>query len=331
MTTIMSPDLVKQLRYDSEAYIRFKTILHIVGRPPEAKEIRIVRDEVKDTLLVKTLLAEQRPDGRILLDPYDKWRGAHWVLAILADLGYPQGDAALIPLREQVYDWLFSERRAQIIAQRLIDGRHRWHASQEGNALYYLHELGLADERTDELARRLLQWQWPDGGWNCDMKAKAATSSFTETLLPLRGLAHHARITGNAQSRAAAEEAAEVFLQRRLYRRRRDGKTIKAEFTALHYPCYWHYDILFGLKVMAEAGFIDDHRCADALDLLAAKQLPAGGFPAEKKYYRVGKHPDSGASLVDWGGTSKNKMNPFVTADACHVLKAAGRLEVHLR
>jgi hypothetical protein len=29
----------------------------------------------------------------------------------------------------------------------------------------------------------------------------------------------------------------------------------------LHYPCYWRYDILFGLKVMAEAGFIRDGRC----------------------------------------------------------------------
>ena len=62
---------------------------------------------------------------------------------------------------------------------------------------------------------------------------------------------------------------------------------IKPDFTALHYPCHWHYDMLFGLKVLAEAGFIADERCADALDLLATKQLPDGGFPAEKKYYRM--------------------------------------------
>ncbi|NKB70216.1 MAG: hypothetical protein GKR89_24355 [Candidatus Latescibacteria bacterium] len=330
MPLTMPPDLVKHLRYDSEAYIRYKTILHIVGKAPDSKEIRIVRDEVKDTVLVKTLLAEQRPNGRIELDPYDKWRGAHWILAVLADLGYPRGDAALIPLRQQVYDWLFSDQRAQVIAQRLVADRHRWHASQEGNALYYLHQLGLADERTDQLAQRLYQWQWPDGGWNCDMKSKAATSSFTETLLPLRGLTYHAHFAASAQARAAAEEAAEVFLQRQLYKRRRDGKVIKSEFTALHYPCYWHYDILFALKVMAEAGYIGDPRCAEALDLLAAKQLPEGGFAAEKKYYRVDKDTDN-ASLVDWGGTGKKKMNPFITADACHVLNAAGRLEVHLR
>jgi hypothetical protein len=33
----------------------------------------------------------------------------------------------------------------------------------------------------------------------------------------------------------------------------------------------------------------------------------------------------SGYSLVGWGGTSKVKMNPFVTADALFVLREAGR------
>jgi hypothetical protein len=33
-----------------------------------------------------------------------------------------------------------------------------------------------------------------------------------------------------------------------------------------------------------------------------------------------------GADMVDWGGTSKRQMNEWVTVDALHVLKAAGRL-----
>ena len=84
---------------------------------------------------------------------------------------------------------------------------------------------------------------------------------------------------------------------------------------------------MFGLKVIAEAGFIQDERCADALDLLESKRLPDGGFPAEGKYYRVTKKPVSGRSMVSWGGVSKKRMNEFVTADALYVLKAAGRLQ----
>ncbi len=322
-------NLFEQLRYHSEAYIRWKITRYVIGKPEDSKEIRILRDEVKDSVLVKTMLAEQDDDGRIPLHPYDKWRGAHWVLAVLADLGYPRHDNDLIPLREQVYDWLFSPEHEKSLAKRVVDGRHCCHASQEGNALYYLLELGLADERTDALAERLLEWQWTDGGWNCDMKAKGGTSSFMETLTPLRGLALNARMTGNGDSIAAAARAAEVFLERGMYKRRRDGEVMAPDFTLLRYPCYWYYDVLFGLKVMAEADFIGDERCSDALSLLQSKQLGGGGFPAERKLYSVGRDR-SGASLVDFGGTNKKKMNPFVTADSFHVLKATDRLDVFI-
>ena len=82
---------------------------------------------------------------------------------------------------------------------------------------------------------------------------------------------------------------------------------------------------LFGLKVLAEAGFIDDPRCQDALDLLESKRLPGGGWPAEKKYYRATDQEVRYRSLVNWGGTSKRRMNEWVTADALYVLRAGGR------
>jgi hypothetical protein len=135
----------------------------------------------------------------------------------------------------------------------------------------------------------------------------------------------------NETSKVTAERATDIFLKRRLYIRQRDGEIIDKDFVTLHYPCYWHYDILFGLKVMAEAGFINDERCNDALDLLESKRLSDGGFPAEKKYYqhieksKPGRRK-TGSSLIGWGVTGKTKSNEFVTADALYVLKASGRL-----
>jgi hypothetical protein len=291
--------MVRELAVIDPPYIRYKILVNALGKDPQSRQVQIVRDEVSDCVLAKTLLAEQRSNGQIPLDVYDKWRGVHWVLADLADLGYAAGNPKLIPLREQLYDWLFSDERQKAICDRTINGRVHWHASQEGNALFSLLSLGLQDKRTDELARLLIKWQWPDGGWNCDLKAKGHTSSFTETLTPLRGLTLHARLTGSSESAQAAERAAEVFLCRHLFKRQRDGKPIKAEFTDLHYPCYWHYDILFDLKVMMEAGFIQDERCADALDLLNSKQLMDGSYPAERKYYQVGRTGKSGDTLVN--------------------------------
>ncbi len=97
------------------------------------------------------------------------------------------------------------------------------------------------------------------------------------------------------------------------------------QFTRLHYPCYWRYDILFALKVMAEAGFIDDPRCADALDLLQSKRLSDGGWPAEERFYKIAETRTSGRDLVSWGGVSKRRLNEWVTADALYVLRNAGK------
>jgi hypothetical protein len=260
---------------------------------------------------------------------YQKWAGAHWVLASLADNFYPPGDGSLAPLREQEYDWLLSPDHLKKALQ-IIDGRARRCASQEANCVYSLLALGLDDERTDVLARRLLDWQWPDGGWNCDKRPEAHNSSFMETLIPLRALALYARVRKDDAAQAAVARAASVFLKRRLFKRQSDGTVIQEEFTKLHYPCYWHYDILFGLKVMAEAGLVRDPRCADALDLLESMCLPDGGFPATGRYFRVydpslGGAAGPGTDLYDWGPQSAKKMNEFVTVDALFVLREAGR------
>jgi hypothetical protein len=302
----------------------------------------VLQDAVRTSPRVTALLQHRDPEGRITAGRgvYAKWQGAHWTLATLADLGYPPADPALEPVRDQVLDaWLddsfFREFEATGKADcygrdavPVMDGRYRRCASQQGNALLSITRLGLANDRTAQLAERLLHWQWPDGGWNCDKDPSADTSSFMETLLPMRGLAAHGRATGDTPAVHAAEQAAEVFLERRLYRRRRDARVIHPEFTFLHYPLYWHYDILGGLKGMVDVGAIGDVRCLDALDLLEEKWLAEGGWPAEKRYYKTSEAIELGNDFLDWGGTSKRHMNPWVTLDALTVLHAAGRLEL---
>ena len=291
----------------------------MLGEEPAAE----ARAAVRRSDRVRALLSEREADGTIPRHPYSKWDGAFWVLATLADLGYPGGDESLGPLREQVYGWLLSPYHERRWVPP-VDGRSRIHASQEGNAVWALLVLGLADDGVERLVERLLTTQWPDGGWNCDPRATGRTSAFGESLLPLRGLALHARVTQNERSREAAERCAEVFLSRRLFRRRSDGSVIDREFVELHYPCYWRYDFLFGLKVMHEAGFLADDRCEDALDLLESKRLPDGGWPAEGRFYGAGA---GRRSLVDWGGANRRRSNDWVTGDALTVLAAAGRLE----
>lgn len=325
-----------------EPSIRWKARVGILGEDRGSPAVRALREEVRRSPRVRALLSRRAELGRPGAVPsvYRKWQGTHWVLASLADLGYPEGDERLAPLRDRVLDlWLRPSYFVEYVAKdragtrrvgvARIRGRYRAHASQQGNALRALTRLGLLNARAEGLVERLLHWQWPDGGWNCDTRPGADSSSFMETLTPMRGLAAYAKQHGSAEAARAAERAAEVFLRRRLFRRIRDGAIIHPEFVQLHYPLYYHYDLLGGLTAMVELGKVRDPRCAEALDRLEEKQRAGGGWSIERRYYRtVGRSRQGGAEYVDWGRTDAERWNEWVTVDALSVLVAAGRFSV---
>jgi hypothetical protein len=331
--------LIRALLASENPSIRWKVRVGALGEDPDSRGIRQLQDEIRGSPTVRALLSRRDRAGEIHArrDPYDKWQGAHWVFAALADIGYPPGDERLAPLRDQVFAlWLrdsyFKEFEATTRAQAyrghgvpLMRARHRRCASQQGNALLCATRLGLDDPDSERLVERLLHWQWPDGGWNCDKNPGADTSSFMETLLPMRGLALYGRRTKSRRAVQAAAKASEVFLSRQLFRRRRDQRVISEGFTKLHYPLYWHYDVLGGLRAMADLGRLGDPRCAAALDLLEAKELPGGGWAAEARFFKLTAKPQLSSDYVDWGSASRTKANAWVTADALAVLHAAGR------
>ena len=317
--------IIEYLLSSDEPAIRLGMLQKILEKDLSSEEVKSALEALVNSSRVKILLSEREADGRIPWHPYTKWLGAHWVLSLLADLGYPSGDQSLLPLILQVCDWLLSEDHKKHI--RLIDGRVRRCASQEGNALYSMLTLGLDQNGwADELASRLMRWQWPDGGWNCDKNPTASHSSFMESLIPLRALSLYARIKDDDAARQAATQAADIFLKHHLFKRLSDGSVIHPEFIQLHYPCYWHYDILFALKVMGEAGFLQEERCREALDLLETRRLPDGGWPADFAFYHVTDRPVSGRSKLAWGPVRKHLMNEFISVDALAVLRKAGRI-----
>ena len=339
----MRETVVAGLLRSAEPAIRWKVRVGVLGEDPASRSIRALREEIRRSPRVRALLARRAQLGRAgtARQVYYKWQGLHWVLAALADLGYPEGDESLAPIRDRVVGFwtgpayfheFVAATRAAAYRERgvpIMAGRYRRCASQQGNALRSVVALGIADQGADVLAERLLHWQWPDGGWNCDRDPAAQTSSFHETWLALRGLAAYARGRRRPALRTAIDRAAEVFLERKLFKRRRDGRVMTPDFARLHYPHYWHYDALGGLTAMAEVGKIRDPRCADALDLLEGKRLADGGWPAERRYYTVSRTTAmrSNADSVSWGPTGHARMNEWVTAEALTVLRAAGRLE----
>ena len=325
--------LIESLLSSEEPSIRWKIRTGVLGEDPSSARIRRLREEIRDSTTVKTLLDGQ---ARVTRGTYAKWQGRHWVLAALADLGYPQGDLALAPIVEKMLStWLDPKYFREMVpdssdvghspsAVARINGRYRRCASQQGSALLSVVRLGIAEQDAPRLVERLLHWQWPDGGWNCAAKPEARSSSVYETLLPMRGLAAYARAVEDAVAMEAARKAAEVFLGRRVLFRRTDGRLIRREWAELHYPVYWHYDVLAGLKGLMEVGLIADERTQAALDLLESRRLPEGGWPADARFARsVGE--GQGQELLEWGPAGSAVMNEWVSADALAVLHAAGR------
>jgi len=319
-------EILDRLEKSVDPCVRYLFRRDYLRENPENPEMLALQEEIRHSSRVRLMLERRDAQGRFPWHPSSKWVGAFWTLLMLADIGYPPGDQDLAPLRDQVLDWLLSPQHLNKVPQ--INGRWRRCALQEVSIVYSSLKLGLANERIPQVVENLLQWQWPDGGWNCDKKPAAVHSSFHETWIPLLAMHTYALASGSPRAQESSQRASEVFLKHRLFRRIKDGEVMDTNFGKIAYPPYWHYDILVGLRVMDMVGRLSDPRCGDALDWLASLRLPDGGLAVEQKYYKVSadKKEGSGVSFVDWGSTGKGKMNEFATVHALSILKKAGRL-----
>ena len=321
--------LTDRLCSTADPVLAYRARLLLGGESPASPRMRTLREAIAtSTMATRLLSALDRPP----LHPYAKWQGAHWTLYSLAEIWFPPRREALLPLRERVLDWLLDHRFLKAPATTIYKDqpeRPRRCASQEGNAVWAQVRLDLVDaERTSQLVRRLADFQWPDGGWNCDRREAARTASVQETLIPLRGLTSWWAATGDDAAYLSATRAAEFLLERRLLWRGHDGTLIEPQWGGpvdlIHYP-FRFYDPLVALLGLAELGLVRDSRCSDALDLLESKRLPDGMFPVEWTNSRTADEVKSRGTYADWGARGKRRPNPFVTVDAVYVLREAGR------
>ncbi|HJW23215.1 MAG TPA: hypothetical protein VJ506_12365 [Candidatus Limnocylindrales bacterium] len=306
-----------------EPAVRYRTRTWLSGEDERDASVRRDRARVADGAIVATLLEATDPRET----PYRKWRGLHWRLVSLADFGLPADQPAVRARLDEAIDrelrWIANPRHLEAIPR--LDGLYRADASMEGNGLYAACRFGHArDERARSLVEKLLEWQWPDGGWNCDRRASGYRSSFHESWATAIGLAAYHDATGDDEALAAARRTAELLLEHRLLRTLDGRRQIHSSMAALHWPAYWHYDFLAGLRVLlaVDSRLLRDPRAADALDLLESKARPDGRFETSHAWWQAGRHVTSPTDVVDWG---RGRPSEVLTLHALRVLKAAGR------
>jgi hypothetical protein len=300
-----------------EPAVRFLTRRDVLG-----EELAADPEELLSGPIVRTLLSGQRPDGGFGVHAYQKWKGAHWRLVSLVELAIPAGHEGALAAAETVLDWLTSEGHRRGI--RVIDGLTRRCGSQEGNALAVCCRLGMADDpRVQQLAQSLVEWQWPDGGWNCDKKASGRRSSFNESLPPMWGLDEYWAATGERWAKESAERTAELFLEHRLFRALATGEPIHPGWLVAHYPPFWHYEAPQALLILSRMDKLDDPRTEDAIELVLDAQRDDGRWNKGPSWWRKPGSPGANVEVVDWGGRGPSEM---VTLNSLRILNAAGLL-----
>ncbi len=320
--------VVDRLRRWDEPAVRYQARRVLDGARPDTREMGLLADEVRESHDCTAVIDGSLVDPR---HPYRKWQGAHWALVQLAERGHPGDDSRLAQVQELVFAWILSPAFLKPNWTRRVERqpeRVRRCASMEGNVLWASLTLGLMDERLQVLADRLGSMQWPDGGWNCDVRPEARNSSLVETVLALRGLAEWVQATGDPTAARTLEHGVELLLDHHLLFHRRGALIVPTwgpRPDLIGFPIRF-FDVLLVLELMTDVGRLSDPRCRRALDMLQSKRTADGGFPMEVRRARTADEICSNCTFAHWGPGGKTRTNPWVTIRALRVLHAAGHV-----
>ena len=133
---------VELLTRSSEPLISWRALVDLAHLPASGARVREAREAIPSGPIVQALV-EPTPERNW----YSKWRGAHWRLTSLMDLGAPADLPGVAEQVEPAIRGLTGGRRTTPVARKVevIDGRARFCASQDGNALAYAVWFGFAD------------------------------------------------------------------------------------------------------------------------------------------------------------------------------------------
>lgn len=328
--------------------IRYWTLRDLLGRPDNDPEVLSSRQRIASWGPVANLLREQHADG-YWGEPDDcywpKWSATVWPLILLAEMGMPGDHPSIRSACEYFLKMAESQDKSwpppdypegDLTGYRLL-----WEPCVTGNMARTLVEFGFSeDPRVRGMFDWLVRTQLPDGGWNCEPGPWGVSvhhSSFMSTIEPLWAFASLQRERWPKRGKEAVAGACEFLLMHRLYKSDRDFRVINEEWTRLHFPIFYFYDILHALRVVTALGYGEDQRTRDAWELLLSKRLPDGTWPLESTFLGmiksnlvkeneewlrlqgadVAKIPDIYSSLGKLG-----EPNPWVTLNALRVLKA---------
>ncbi|MXP22295.1 hypothetical protein GIY30_13180 [Gordonia sp. HNM0687] len=293
---------------DGDPAVAYQATRDLLGVDDARLQVRIA-----DEGAGATLLAARGPDGHWGAGFYNpKWTSTHYTLLELRGLG-------LAPTHPVARDACALVLRDHKVRDGGVDPRPTTRHSDvcvNGMALNYLSWFGSDADQLASIVDVILAEQMPDGGFNCRTSRTGATHSSVHTSTSvIEGITAYEQAGYShrrAELRDARTSAVEFLLRHRLFRSERTGKPIRPDFTRLHYPARWYFDVLRGLDALRAAGIDYDERMRDACSVLEKRRRSDGRWVAQRGY--PGKthltYPPPG------------EPNPWVTLIALRVLRA---------
>ncbi len=261
--------------------LRWQTLRDLTDAPPET--VAAERGRLPHEGLAAQILACQQSDGAWRRTNSPTWLTTLFTLLLLRGTGIDPADPAVrsaVARLESSLQWNNPE------------GRWDLRSPEYGGRLFFDGEVepcinggvlalgGYFGHPSEDLTRRLLAEQLPDGGWNCEAP-RSQRSSYHTTICVLEGLLETERALGPAHSliaqiAAARHRAEEYLLERHLFRRLSTGDIADPSFFQFAFPPRYTYNVLRALDYFRDAGHPPDPRMNDALQIIQDRQTPDG-------------------------------------------------------
>jgi len=320
----------------SNPSVRFHTLTDVLGRPSRDLEVVAAKKRIANYGPVKKTMSAQTRDGywRPKETCYrPKWTAAVWPLVLLGELG-SEADPRIKAECERFFDLHQADSGAFVCPSRVETKGKRWdEPCLTGNMIRTLIKLGYGnDPRVKKAIEWLPQHQLEDGGWNCDFpEKKVKHSSFMSTIEPFWAYSEIPRQKWTRKMKRSIDGAAEFLLMHRVYKSdNHHWKETYPFFTSFHFPMYYFYDALHGLRVLTKLGYSDDERIKDAKHLLLSKRRPDGTWNLEGDWFREGDffYPSGKGRKAPVEIEKIGQPSKWITLNAYRVLTRTGDIDV---
>lgn len=275
----MPRDAVLEWLLAGDSAVRFQTTRDLLHRDAAG-----LQAEVATRGDGATILAARGGDGHWGGGFYQpKWTSSHYSLLELRNLGL----APTHPAAHETVCLILAQHKCRDGGVDPRAATDRSDVCVNGMALNYSAYFGAPETELASIVDSLLARRISDGGFNCRCGPGVAHSSVHTTLSVIEGITSYEQADYRyrlEELRSARATGVEFLLRHRLFRSERGGTVIRSEFTRLHQPTRWYYDILKCLDALADAQVPYDPRMKEAIEVLESRRRPDGRWPVNRGY-----------------------------------------------